>query len=226
MCAVTCFSQIKTDRETFREDSVRIVSGRLMRPQFRLDNRNFFFKGQTLNISGLDGGVLLKDKLRLTLGYYFLSSTLTSYSKMIDGVKYDRHLKLEYGSINTEIIYKNVRYFSLGMPLEFNLGNNVLRYNNSESGELESKKSGFVVMTDFGLSATFKPIRWIGLKVILGYRKTVFNVVNDFRFDGLFTSIGLNIDFREIIKDVRMFNLKKKYKKGNAVENAVDLITD
>ncbi len=223
---VTCVSQTKKEKAQFREDSARIVSPKLVRPQFRLDNRNFFFKGQTLNVSGVDAGVLLKDKLRLTLGYYFLSNNLTSYTKTIDGVKYDRHLKLEYGSINTEIIYKNTRYFSLGMPLEFGFGNNVLQFNNSESGEVESKKSGFVVMTDFGLSGTFKPIRWIGLKVILGYRKTVFNVVKDFRFDGLFTSIGLNIDFREIIKDVKMFNLRKKYKKGNSVENAVDLITD
>jgi len=29
-----------------------------------------------------------------------------------------------------------------------------------------------------------------------------------------------------MIKDVRMFNLKRKYKRGNSVENAVDLITD
>lgn len=216
----------KKDRIAFTKDSIRIMRPRLVRPQFRLDNRNFFFKGQTLNLSGFDAGVLLKNKLRLTLGYYFLSNNLTSYEKVIDDVKYERRLKLEYGSLNTEIIYKNTRYFSLGMPLEFGFGNNVLQYNNSESGEIESKKSGFVTMADFGLSGTFKPIRWIGLKAILGYRKTLYNQVKDFRFDGLFTSIGLNIDFREIIKDVQMFNLKRKYKRGNSVENAVDLITD
>lgn len=199
---------------------------RLVRPQFRLDNRNFFFKGQTLNVSGLDAGVLLKNKLRLTLGYYFLSNNLTSYTKTINEEKYVRRLKLEYGSFNTEIIYKNTRYFSLGMPLEFGFGNNVLEYNHSETGVRESRQSGFVCMADFGLSGTFKPIRWIGLKAILGYRKTLFNQVKDFRFDGLFTSIGLNLDIREVIKDVQMFRLKRKYNRGNSIENAVDLITD
>lgn len=223
------FSQTKLtkkEKAKFTEDSIRIMRPKLVRPQFRLDNRNLFYKGQTLNVSGFDVGVLLKNKLRLAVGYYSLSNNLKSYEKTIDDVRYQRELKLQYGSLNTEIIYKNTRFFSLGMPLEFAFGNNSLEYTNTETGELNSKKSGFVVSSDFGLSGTFKPIRWIGLKAIIGYRKTLYNAVKDFRFDGLFTSIGLNVDVREIIKDVKMFKLKRKYKRGNYVENAVDLITD
>ncbi|PBQ32861.1 hypothetical protein CNR22_14125 [Sphingobacteriaceae bacterium] len=216
----------KKDKAKFVEDSMRIMRPRLVRPQFRLDNRNLFYQGQVLNVSGVDAGVLLKNKLRLCIGYYSLSNNLNSYEKTIDNVKYERSIKLQYGSINTEVIYKNTRYLSLGMPLEFAFGNNTLEYKNSETGELSTKKAGFVVSSDFGLSATFKPIRWIGLKGIVGYRKTLFNAVKDFRFDGLFTSIGLNVDVREIIKDIQMFSLKRKYKRGNTVENAVDLITD
>lgn len=225
-CAVSGLAQSKKERAQFIKDSMYIMRVKLVRPQFRLDNRNLFFRGQTLNVSGLDAGVLLKNKLRLTLGYYSLSNTLKSYEKEIDGVTYERYLDLAYGSINTEIIYRNTRYLSLGMPLEFGFGGNSLRYANKESGELYSRESGFVAMSDFGLSATFKPIRWIGLKLIVGYRKTLYNQVKDFRFDGLFTSIGLNLDIREIVKDVQMFNLKRRYKRGNSVENAVDLITD
>jgi hypothetical protein len=220
------FSQSKKEKSAFVKDSIEIMRVRLVRPQFRIDNRNIFFKGQTLNISGFDAGVLLKNKLRLTLGYYSLSNELSSYKLNIDDVEYTRQIKLQYGSFNTEIIYKNTRYLSLGMPLEFGFGNNNLKYSNVESGETFKRESGFVIFTDFGLSATFKPIRWIGLKAIVGYRKTVFNQVKNFRFDGAFTSIGLNVDVREIIKDIQMFKLKRKYKKGNSVETAVDLITD
>jgi len=225
----TAFSQVKLtkkEKAKFIEDSIRIMRPRLVRPQFRLDNRNLFYQSQVLNVSGFDVGVLLKNKLRLTVGYYSLSNNLKTYEKTIDGVRYQRSIRLQYGSLNTEVIYKNTRFFSLGMPLEFGFGNNTLQYTNTETGELSSKKSGFVVHSDFGLSATFKPIRWIGLKAIVGYRKTLYNAVKDFRFDGLFTSIGLNMNFQEMIKDVRMFNLKRKYKRGNSVENAVDLITD
>jgi len=216
----------KVEKAAFVKDSLEIVRVRMVRPQFRLDNRNLFFKGQALNVSGFDVGVLLKNKLRLTLGYYSFANDLKSYEKTVDEVKYTRQLKLNYGSFNTEIIYKNMRYLSLGMPLEFGFGNNLLQYKNTETDEINSKQSGFLFLTDFGLSATFKPIRWIGLKAIVGYRKTVFNRVKNFQFDGLFTSIGLNMDVREIIKDIQMFNLKRKYKRGNSIENAVDLITD
>lgn len=226
-CFCGSFAQkSRKEREQFIKDSIHIMRVKLVRPQFRLDNRNFFYKNQTLNLSGFDVGVLLKDKLRLTLGYYSLSNNLTAYEKIIDDVKYERQLKLQYGSLNTEIIYRNTRYLSLGMPLEFGFGSNALQYNNAETGAVNSRQLGFVIMSDFGLSATFKPIRWIGLKGIIGYRKTLFNQVKDFRFDGLFTSIGLNIDIREIVKDIQMFNLKRKYRHGNSVENAVDLITD
>jgi len=216
----------KAEKAQFIKDSTEIVRVRLVRPQFRVDNRNLFFKNQVLNVSGFDVGVLLKNKLRLTLGYYSFSNNLNTFEKTVDDVKYNRQFKLSYGSLNTEIIYASTRYFSLGMPLEFGFGNNQLQYSNTETGEISSKESGFLFMADFGLSATFKPIRWIGLKGMLGYRKTVYNQVKDFQFDCIFTSIGLNVDIREFIKDIQMFSLKRKYKRGNSVENAVDLITD
>jgi hypothetical protein len=231
-CVQPVFAQKKQnklsrkEKAQFIKDSTEIVRVRIVRPQLRLDNRNLFYKNQSINVSGIDAGVLLKDKLRLTVGYYTLSNNLTSYEKIIDNEKYDRRLKLQYGSLNTEMVYKNTRYFSLGMPLEFGFGKNQLQYKHSVTEELYASESGFVILSDFGLSATFKPIRWIGLKGMIGYRKTLFNQVKDFRFDGLFTSVGLNVDIREIIKDMQLFRLKRKYKKGNAVETAVDLITD
>lgn len=222
------YAQTKKAREQFVKDSIYIMRVKLIRPQFRGDNRTVFLKGQPLNINGFDAGVLLKEKLRLTLGYYSINSdNINAYSKTIDNVQYNRRLKLDYGSLNTEFIYKSTRFFALGMPLEFGFGKNELEYINKETDELESGVSGFVVMADFGLSFTFKPIRWVGLKAILGYKKTVFNQVKDFRFDGAFTSIGLNVDVREIVKDVQMYRLKKRYKKNlNSIETAVDLITD
>jgi hypothetical protein len=137
-----------------------------------------------------------------------------------------RQLNLKYGSINTEFIYKDTRFFSLGMPLDLGFGYNILQYQDAVTNAPLETREGFIFITDFGLAATFKPMRWIGLKGILGYRKSVFNLVTDFHFDGLFTSIGLNIDFREIVKDVKLFKLAKRYKKQHLTETAVDLITD
>lgn len=200
---------------------------KVVRPQFRLDNRLTFLNNQRITISGLDAGVLLKNKLRITLGYYWASDQPTSLKKTLDNVEYPGRFDMNYGSLNMEFIYLNKRFFSLGMPLEFGLGSNSLYYQSEANNLLPEKQSGILALSYFGLSATFKPIRWIGLKAAFGYRKTLYNKVQQLRYDGIYTSVGLAVDFREIITDYRMYKLKKKYRKNsNSIETAVDLITD
>ena len=226
-CCFKINAQQKITKKQFIADSLKIIKTRLVRPQVRLDNRLTFLNGQKLSIAGLDAGVLLKEKLRVTLGYYSANDRLTSLKKNIDDIEYQGEYALSYGAINLEFIFKNTRFFSLGMPLEFGFGNNSLNYksliNNLETG----KQSGFIAMSYFGLSGTFKPIRWIGLKAAFGYRKTILNQIKNLAFDGFYTSVGLSVDFREITKDYQMYKLKKKYHKNiNSIETAVDLITD
>lgn len=221
------YAQTKITRKQFLGDSLKIIQPKLVRPQFRFDNRLVFVKGQALNITGLDAGVLLKNKLRLALGYYSVSDKLSAFKRTIDQDDYQGHYDLKYGALNAEFIYLSTRFFSLGMPLEFGFGTNSLHYR-SELANLEiAKESGFVALSYFGLSGTFKPIRWIGLKGAVGFRKTLYDQVKALSFDGLYTSVGLSIDVWEVIKDIKLFKLKKRYRKNsNSLETAVDLITD
>ena len=214
-------------RANFIKDSTYIVRVKLIRPQLRADNRNIFFKNQNLALSGFDAGVLLKDKLRVTLGYYRLNENLSDFNDDNDNAQFERSFKMNYGALNTEFIYLNKRFFSLGMPLEFGFGQNVINYKTDPLSTTFEQKKGFVFSTDFGLSGTFKPIRWIGIRAVVGYHKNIINQIPGFRFDGVFTSVGLNVDIREIVKDYQMYQLKKKYKRlGSPVGTAVDLITD
>lgn len=221
------FAQTKMTRKQFIEDSLKIIKPKLVRPQFRLDNRITFLNDQKLSVTGVDAGVLLKEKLRVTLGYYRVSDKLTSLSKTIDNVDYVGQYDLNYGSLNLEFNYKNTRFFSLGAPLEIGIGANELKYIIKDTDVEYEKQSGFIAMAYFGVSATFKPIRWVGLKVAVGYRKTLFNQIKQLPFEGFYTSVGLSMDIREIIRDVKMYKLKKRYRKDvSAIDTAVDLITD
>jgi hypothetical protein len=222
----SCLQAQKQNHEQFIKDSIKIMQVKLVRPQFKLDNRVTWYKMQTLAITGFDAGVLLKDKLRLTLGYYRLSDDLNAFRKTIDSNDVGRLIKINYGTLNTEFIYKNTRFISLGMPLELGFGHSDLKFKDFTNDKIYNRQSGFLAVAQFGMSATFKPIRSIGLKGIVGYRKTIFNQVKEFNFDGIFFSLGLNLDVREIIKDIKMYNLKKRYRRGNNLGNAVDLITD
>ncbi len=223
----TMNGQVKLTKKVFLADSLKITKPKLIRPQFRIDNRLTFLNGQKLGISGFDAGVLLNEKLRITLGYYKVSDKFTSLSKRIDEVEYQGEYKLNYGALNIEYIYKNTRFFSLGMPLEFGLGHNALNYRSKVDNTEMDGSSGLIAMTYFGLSGTFKPIRWLGMRGAVGYRMTFFNQIKDMAFDGIYYSVGLTIDFWEIVKDYRMYKLKRRYrKKSNAIETAVDLITN
>ncbi len=218
--------QEQLTRKQFVKDSLALTKVMLVKPQFKFDNRLTFFAGQVLSINGFDAGVLLKEKLRFTLGYYSLKDQLKTFNEVKENEKFGKLIKLNYGSLNMEIVYKNLRYLSFGMPLEIAAGVNTFQDKNITTGQVLSTKSGALMFANFGLSATFKPMRFIGLKGIIGYRKVVFNQVDDFNFDGFFTAIGLNIDMRTVITDIKMYKLKKRYRMGNNISNAVDIITD
>src|SRR5688572_19805452 len=124
---VTTYTSQTLTREQFLIDSAAIMKPKLVRPQVKFDNRLTFYEGQSLAINGFDAGVLLKDKLRVTLGYYKLDEDLNAFKETIDSVDVGRLIKIEYGALNTEIIYMDKRYFALGMPLEIGIGQSVLK---------------------------------------------------------------------------------------------------
>jgi hypothetical protein len=221
-CSLFC----QTNEEQFIQDSLEIVKIKLVRPQLKFDNRINFYGDQGLPITGFDAGVLLSNKLRVTLGYYNMNNSLKNQAYSRNDTSFGTLIHLEYGSLNTELIYKDTRFFSLGMPLEIGAGVNTFRDKNISSDKVITTRSGAILFVNFGLSGTFKPMRFLGLKGIVGYRKIAFNQVKDFSFDGLFTSIGLNVDVHAITTDIRMFRLKKRYHRGNNVSNAVDVLTN
>jgi hypothetical protein len=223
---ITAQNKSASSYSDFVKDSLAIIRPPLARPQFKLDNRVAFHGKQTLDINGIDAGVLLSNKLRVTLGYYGMKGSLQEFSVVKEGVEYTRLIEMDYGSLNTELIYKDWRFFSLGMPFEIAAGVNKLSTKNVTDNEITGSQTGPLLFFNFGVSGAFKPMRFMALKGMVGYRKVGFNRVKDFNFDGFFTSIGLNLDFREIVNDVKMYKLKKRYKRGNNISNAVNILTD
>lgn len=226
LCIVSAMPAQNQEPDQFTRDSIEITKVKLVRPQFRFDNRNTFVGRQVLSISGFDAGVLLSEKLRVTLGYYSMQERLREFDEEREGSEFGRLIDLKYGAFNTELIYYDKRFLSLGMPLELGVGVNKFQSKNITTDEVLHSESGGLIFVNFGMSATFKPMRFLGLKGMVGYRKVVYNQVRDYNFDGFFTSIGLNVDIHAIVTDVRMYRLKKKYNRGSKIRNAVDILTD
>lgn len=217
---------LRAQETDFLTDSLRIVGPKLVRPQFKFDNRVAFYEGQSLFLRGYDAGVLLKDKLRIAVGYTGFNDDLNAFQETIDSVDIGRLIKVDYGSLHLEVNSLETRYFQVGMPLEISVGYNRLRFKNFTTDEIYRTEEGIIALSHFGLSGTFRPIRWFGLKGLAGYRKMLFNHVKDFNFDGFYTAVAFVVDVREIITDIKMYNLMKRYKRGKRISNAVDLISD
>lgn len=174
---------------------------------------------------GYDAGILVKNKLRLTLGYYRIDENL---SLPLNGAAIRQRVFIRCGTINTELIYFQKRFLSLGFPLELGVGYYELKNIDPETRNATDSLHGAVAFSNFGLAGTFTPIRWFGLKVIAGYRKAVLSSNKQFDFNGVFSSIGLNVDLHEAIKDIKMYRLKKRYYKDKfrPLETFTDLLVE
>lgn len=224
--SIFCYAQNQSHEE-FLEDSIKIARPKPIRPQFKFDTRTTVYENQKLNMFGYDAGILIKDKLRLTVGYYRIDDELPKHTE-VNSVEMKQTIYVRCGTINSELMYLKKRFFSLGFPLEIGLGHYRLKkisvIDGIESGRLE----GVVAFSNFGLAGTFTPIRWFGLKAMVGYRKAILTSNKQFDFNGIFSSIGLNLDLHEIIRDFKMYKLQKHYHKPNfrRLESFTDLMID
>jgi len=215
-------------KERFIADSIKIYVLKSWRPQFKFDTRTTLFEKQQLNMYGYDAGILIKNKLRITLGYYRIDDNLPK-DQLINDIQTKQNLRMHMGSVNLELNYIRKRFFSLGFPLEIGVGSYRLKNFSADSPFYEvGRMNGYIAFSNFGLSGTFTPIRWLGLKGMVGYRKMVAATHKEFDFNGVFSSIALSIDVQEIIKDIKMYRLKKHYygKRFKKLEGFTDIIAD
>src|SRR3954463_700347 len=149
IAGIFAFAQTQETTDPFIQDSLAIVKVKLVKPQFKFDNRVAFFERQALATNGFDVGVLLSEKLRFTLGYYSMNGHLRSYDYTSDGSEFGRFIKMDYGSLNTELIYKDSRFLSFGMPLEIGGGVNTLQNKNITTNTVISSKTGGLLFVNF-----------------------------------------------------------------------------
>lgn len=225
---INAFSFAQDERgKKFLEDSIKIARPKPIRPQFKFDTRTTVYENQKLNMFGYDAGILVRDKLRLTIGYYRIDDELPQHTEL-NSLEMKQTIYVRCGTINSELVYLKKRFFSLGFPLEIGLGYYRLKQFSVLDGMEFARLEGAVAFSNFGLAGTFTPIRWFGLKAMVGYRKAILSSNKQFDFNGVFSSIGLNLDVQEIIRDFKMYRLQKRYHKPNfrRLESFTDLMID
>lgn len=203
----------KRTKEAYIKDSIRIFTPKKIYPQIALDNRKSFIRNSPVDIRGIYTGILYKSRYKFGIGYYQVDSQSRANLKLKEKqVQTMRDLDLYYGTINFEYYLIDRRYIKFGFPINLGLGFSNLNIYDEQKTHLIYHSVGNFVPFSIGTEVTLKPFREFGLTSSIGYRKVLRHSEPRIDFDGFYYSYGLVIDLKEIIKDLRWFRAKKRYK--------------
>src|ERR1051326_8169996 len=102
-CILAYFSFAQTDStdQKFTEDSLRLLAVKPVSPQFKFDTRGTFVWGKAVNMYGYDAGILVNNKLRLTLGYYRIDDVSQVSG---DAGTEEKKIMIRCGTLNSEML--------------------------------------------------------------------------------------------------------------------------
>ncbi len=218
------YSQTRLDslKLKFKKDSAHTYRFKKIRPWLAIDQRNSWIKNAkglqriSVTINGLQLGVIIKEKHTVGLGFYTMNGTSQKPVKISDGdnkITY-QELLLKYTMLNYQYVIVNTRFFELDLPLEVGIGRYIYNLKDETQTVLLWREAGPVKLTGGGVTIVLKPLKWIGLRGMAGYRIVALNKRTNLNFNGFYYSYGVWIDLRQIYRDIKFYGfIRPKYRK-------------
>jgi hypothetical protein len=191
-----------------RTDSLRTFRFKKLRPYANIDNRISFVKNPA-TISGLQLGIIVNEYHTFGFGSYRLNRSQND-SPIRDGYRLNR---LSYFTSFYEYFLVNHRYLEIDLPFEIGFG----KYNARIVDTLDTKRDQNISKAFIPLGSAvkliLKPVRWIGLSLMGGYRYVLEKKTN-LNLNGVYYSLGVWVDIRQIYRDIKFYGFqKKKYRR-------------
>ncbi len=143
----------------------------------RLETRNSFIANNRAKISGIRLGLNFKNKLRMGLGYSWLSSDVTEKKAIIDVYGntqiVDNYLEFGYAAYYVDFVFHKTKRWQLSVPLQLGTGLSWFEYRNGV--HLIKSKKYLLLLYEPGVSVQFKIFPWLGLGTDIAYRFTLKN---------------------------------------------------
>lgn len=220
--AQTNSTQLDSLKLKFQKDSAHTFRFKKIRPFFTIDQRNSWIKNEKglqkvpVTINGIQLGVILKEKHSLGLGLYTMNGTSQKPVKINDQnnkITY-QELLLKYVTVNYQYVIFDTRFFEMDLPLEIGVGNYVYELKDETQTTQIWHEAGPLKLTGGGVNIVLKPVRWIGVSGMAGYRIVAFNKKTNLNFNGAYYSYGVWIDLRQIYRDIKFYGfMRPKYRK-------------
>ena len=225
LCYSISHSQTQLDslKLKFQKDSAHNFRFKKIRPCFSIDQRNSWIKNEKglrnvpVTINGIQLGVILKEKHTLGFGFYSMNRTSQKPVKISDQnskITY-QELVLKYATVYYQYVIFDTRFFEMDLPLEVGVGNYIYTLKDETQTALLWKEAGPLKITGGGVNIVLKPVRWIGVSGMAGYRIVAFNKKTNLNFNGFYYSYGVWIDLRQIYRDIKFYGfIRPKYRKN------------
>lgn len=202
-------------------DSVIVTYPDSLRPRLSYainwDARSSIIKEQRVNIWGVNTGIILgRKRNQITMGYYWLN--FNSYLRLLDLRKTAaKRVNLDYYT-KTDLYFFSLMYWKnfinnkrwrVSMPFEMGIG----ATRNENVGLLNEiqiwKRKDYFIPIQVGVYIGWKATRWGGLSVQGGYRHALIRKNNLESYNGLYYSLGANVQL-ELLTDLYKWAFKNK----------------
>src|SRR6185437_8874503 len=182
-----------------KADSTHIYRAQKYRPYINLDQRNSFIRNQSININGLQLGVLINDRHVFGLGGYIITSSSKAQvkTKTDKNASVNRTLNMDYGTFFYQYTIIDKRFWELDIQSELGLGTYDYKYYDINTNKQLAERNAGLLVGGIGPLLAFKPTKWLGIIGMVGYRFTSEKNTN-LNFNGFYYSYGAWFDVRQI----------------------------
>ena len=205
-------------RASFVADSMHLYRPKNYRLMINYDNRNSVIQNTPVNFVGLQLGFSYKDTHTFGLGGYKITqkSQRPVHTRDADNRLLDQYLTLNYATLFYQYTLIDKRFFELDLPFEAGVGKAHLKIVDGEENSKVKEINRIIVPFGAGLQMIVKPVKWVGLSAMGGYR-LVTDSDRRLNFNGWYYAYGIWLDVRQIYRDTRYYGfMRPRYRRQTA----------
>lgn len=200
-------TQLDSLTQHFTKDSIDIFAFKKIRPFLNYHERNSIENPKIINFFGPQLGLMLFERHILGFGFYFSSkNTKKPYETYDDNSFVSKSINIKYLTFFYQYILIKKRYFEVHLPVEIGRGILHADYKN-QAGDLYKNTNTYFNIAGFGGQLIIKPIKWLGISSIYGYRVATENIIS-----GFYYAIGVWVGFKPLITEINYIIKRKKYR--------------
>jgi hypothetical protein len=147
------------------------------KPLVGFGGRNAFVQNSRADIWGINAGVSFHKRVRIGLGYNFMSSDLTQPIRLSDQAGTSQsvlmHMKLRYVSAYFEYVYFKNKHWEFSIPLQLGVGNS--KYIYSFQGINYEKDNQPIALYEPMVQTDYYIFSWLGVEADVGLRLMIKN---------------------------------------------------